>query len=129
MEKRKLRPWVKIVFAFLLGVTIVSQVSKASDSQASEVDQKKNMTKVLHGVVEMYNENNAYLTIIEEQSDTGSVEIRNQTYQAGDIITVLMDGNDVVIDSFRSTEKEIEQLENNHGAVYAMLLMKHGKSF
>lgn len=126
MKKRKLKPWVKVAMAFMVGVIVVSQIFNVIDSKASTEEVVP--TGVLHGVVE-YVGDYAVLTMIEQDLGFASVKVKNDSYVNGDIVTVIFGKDGDILNSYHSPKEEIEEVRNNHGATYRMLLEKHDKYF
>ena len=131
-RKRKLKPWVKVALAFIIGVTAVSQVYRVTTGDARSIEKEIAIREALHGVVEMTSksEGTAYLTIVEKFMGVGEVVVpqdEDDRYLDGDIVTVIYDDEGNITNSYRSTSKEIESLKKNHGATYRALLEKHGR--
>lgn len=124
---KKIRPWVKVSIAFIIGVAITSQIFKLTSTDASENEEKKIIKDALHGVVEITMDGKAYLTMIDEQIGFGAVEVKDDSYYKGDVVTVIYDSKGNITNSFISTDTEIKSLRNQYGATYRALLEKHGR--
>ncbi len=123
----KLRPWVKIAMAFIIGTIAVSQVFNITGSNATSTEDSGH-TPVLHGVVETISNGKAYITTIEESNGVGDVEIENDNYFLGDVVTVSYNEQGEIIKSTLATNQEFDKLvDSEHAYTLQARLKKHGR--
>jgi hypothetical protein len=108
MKGRKLKPWVKVALAFIIGVVAVSQVFKLTGSEASEGE-----SGVFHGVVEMELNGEAHLKMIDGAYDMDISLKMKEGYNYFEIITVVLEDGEVVND-YLTYGKELDALEKKH---------------
>jgi hypothetical protein len=105
MMKRKLRPWVKVALAFIIGVTVTSQIFKVFDSDASTGGQE-----VFHGVISMNVNGETHIKHIDGGWDYDITIDRKKGYEPLEIVTVVVH-NGVVVNNYLTEGDELQALE------------------
>ncbi|KEK23861.1 hypothetical protein [Bacillus gaemokensis] len=107
-EKLKLRPWVKMTLAFVVGVSIISNIFSIFGTSASTDDNMEEKI-IAHGIIEVNVNGESYLKMIDKVHGSDVVVKTKEEYNAGQIITVELEGNRVVSDKITEGE-ELEKL-------------------
>lgn len=116
-QKLKLRPWVKMTLAFVVGVSIVSQIFSIFGTSASTGKDKEEKI-VAHGMIEANLNGESHLKIIDKLLAYDVVVKTKSEYNKGQIITVEIEGKKVVNDWITEGE-ELDKLYSRYSEVIA----------
>lgn len=94
----------KGILAFVVGVGLVSQVFKLTDSEASGGHE------VVHGVISMQNDGKTYIKQLDGAFDQDIILNAKEDYEPFAVVTVVLDGGEVVND-YLTYGKELDKVE------------------
>lgn len=111
-KKYKLRPWVKVALAFILGVALTAKIFDIATSDAS--DELEN--KIFHGVISMNVNGESHIKHIDGAWEHDIVLETKDGYKPLEIVTVVLEG-DRVVNDYLTKGDELRSLEDNYQLV------------
>lgn len=100
----RLRPWVKVTLAFVIGVIAVSQVFKITDSQANTGERT-----VFHAVIEMNLNGESHIKHLDGGWDKDVKLKTKEEYLPMQIVTVVVEDGEVIND-YETVGKELDKV-------------------
>jgi hypothetical protein len=106
----KLRPWVKVALAFIIGVTLTSQIFKITGSEASEG------TEIVHGVISINLNGESHIKHIDGAWETEIVLDTKEDYLPMEVVTVVLEDG-IVVNDYLTQGDELDVLEEEYGGL------------
>ncbi|HDR8453982.1 TPA: hypothetical protein QC364_000774 [Bacillus cereus] len=94
-QKLKLRPWVKVVMLFVVGVAITTKIFSVMNTSASTEEPQN---KIYHGVVRLDKDGKYELSMLDGMYKKEIKVDKKKDYELGGIVSVVTDGDKVVND-------------------------------
>lgn len=114
-KKYRLRPWVKVVITFIIGVVIVSSIFSVFGAFAKDKNSKDEDIDIVHGVVKTSNYGVYHVRIIEGYWNTDVTLKSNKEYPVGQIITLYINGNNKITKSEETRGEDLKKLMESYG--------------
>ncbi|PEA25903.1 hypothetical protein CN984_12590 [Bacillus cereus] len=108
----RLRPWVKVTLAFVIGVIAVSQVFKITGSQASS-----GKRTVFHAVIEMNLNGESHIKHLDGGWDEDVKLKTKEEYMPMQIVTVVVEDGEVINDYATEGEELDKVIKKNEAQI------------
>lgn len=110
---KKIKPLLKLCLFFVLGVVVVSKVYSVTNGFAFNENDRKEPSRVFHGIIEANIGNETHIKIFDGKGNEGSIVVPyEEGYEILEMVTVIYSEDKIT--SYKTEFKESQKLEKKY---------------